>query len=96
MSFVCNEVCVTKVVLERWSGLHWNHISGVIGLNPTVVWGLCVWSLHVLSVPLWVSYWYYSIFPQSKDIHVKLLTDSKLAIGVKSCGGGGITEQSAV
>lgn len=37
--------------------------------------GLPVWSLHVVSVPVWVF-----LLPQSKDMHVWLISDSKLSV----------------
>ncbi len=45
------------------------------GFKPT-------WSLHVLPVPVWVFSGYSGFLPQSKDMQVRLIGDSKLPVGV--------------
>ena len=44
--------------------------------------GLSVWSLHVLPVLAWVFSRYSGFFQQSKDMHVRLISVSKLPVGV--------------
>ena len=56
------------------------HSKKVPGSNPSR--GLSVWSLHVLPVLAWVSSGYSGFLPQSKDMHVRLIGDSKLPVGV--------------
>lgn len=41
-----------------------------------------VWSLHDLPVPVWVLSVYSGFFPQSKDMHIRLIGSSKLAMDV--------------
>ena len=43
---------------------------------------LSVWSLHVLSVYAWVLSGYSCFPPPSNNMHVKLISDSKLTLGV--------------
>jgi len=45
-------------------------------------WGLSVWSLHVLPVYACVISGYSSFLPPSKNMHVRLMGDSKLSRGV--------------
>ena len=52
----------------------------VPGLTPS--WGLSVWSLHVLPVYAWVLSGYSGFHPLSKNMHVRLIGDSKLSLGV--------------
>lgn len=42
-----------------------------------------VWSVHVLTLPAWVSSGYSGFFPQSKHPHVRLIGDCKLATDVR-------------
>ena len=63
-------------------------------LGSTVVWwlallpctkkfpGSSLWSLHVLFVLVWVSSGYTGFLPRSKNMHVRLIGDSKLSVGV--------------
>uniref|UniRef100_A0A7N8WPR4 Acetyltransferase component of pyruvate dehydrogenase complex n=1 Tax=Mastacembelus armatus TaxID=205130 RepID=A0A7N8WPR4_9TELE len=44
--------------------------------------GLSVWSLHALPVLVWVFSRYSGFLPQSKNMYVRLIGDSKLPIGV--------------
>ena len=44
--------------------------------------GLSEWSLHVLPVYAWVLSGYSSFLPPSKNMHVRLIGDSKLSLGV--------------
>ena len=41
-----------------------------------------VWSLHVLPVYVWVLFRYSGFLPLSKSMHVRLIGDSKLSLGV--------------
>ena len=52
----------------------------VPGSIPT--WGLSVWSLYVLPVNAWVLSGYFGFLPPSKNMHVRLIDDSKLSLGV--------------
>jgi len=52
----------------------------VSGSNPS--WGLSVWSLHDLPVYEWLLSGYSGFLPPSKNMHVRLLGDSKLSLGV--------------
>merc|ERR1712035_185044 len=63
----------------QWLALppHSKKVAGSI-----LTWGLSVWSLHVLPVPAWVLSGYSGFLPQSKDMHVRLIGDSKLSVGV--------------
>ena len=56
------------------------HSKRVPGSIPT--WGLSVWSLHVLPVYAWVLSRYSSYLPPSKNMHIRLIGDSKLSLGV--------------
>merc|ERR1712035_272647 len=49
---------------------------------PRLGQGLSVRSLHVLPVPAWVLSGYSGFLPQSKDMHVRLIGNSKLSVGV--------------
>ena len=65
------------------SGLH----GGVVGSNVVVPgsnpgWGLSVWSLHVLPVYAWVLSGYFGFLPPSKNMHVRLIDDYELSLGV--------------
>ena len=44
--------------------------------------GLSVWSLHVLLVYMWVLSGYSGFLPPSKNMHIRLIGDSKLSLGV--------------
>ena len=68
-------------------------------MGYTVVWGLApsphrydsqlvlsVWSLHVLPVYAWVLSGYSGFLPPSKNMHVRLIGDSKLSLGVSVHG----------
>ena len=57
------------------------HSERVPGSIP--IWGLSVWSLHVLPVYAWVLSGYSVFLPLSKNMHVRLIGDSKLSLGVK-------------
>ena len=48
--------------------------------GSTPAWGLSVWSLHVLPVYAWVLFGYSGFFPPSKDMHVRLIGDSKIVL----------------
>ena len=56
--------------------------------GSTSGWGLSVWSLHVLPVYTWVLSGYSDFLPPSKDMHVRLIGDSKMSLGVSvsMCG----------
>ena len=56
------------------------HSERVPGSIPT--WGLSVWSLHVLPLYAWVLSGYSGFLPPSKIMHVRLIGDSKLSLGV--------------
>jgi len=56
------------------------HSKGVPGSIPSS--GLSVWSLHVLPVYACVLSGYYSFLPPSKNMHVRLVGDSQLSLGV--------------
>ena len=62
------------------------HSKRVPGSIPT--WGLSVWSLHVLPVYAWVLSGYSGFLPLSKNMHFRLIGDSKLSLGVSvsMCG----------
>merc|ERR1712035_232177 len=49
---------------------------------PRLGQGLSVRSLHVLPVSAWVLSGFSGFLPQSKDMHVRLIGDSKLPVGV--------------
>ena len=46
------------------------------------IWGLSVWSLHVLPMYAWVLSRYSGFLPPSKNMHGRLTGDSKLSLGV--------------
>jgi len=71
-------VIVKKMVLW-WLALS-PHSERVPGSTPS--WGLSVWSLHVLPVYAWVLSEYSGFLPLSKNMHVRLIGDSKLSLGV--------------
>ena len=48
------------------------------GFKPTS----CVWSLHVLLVPAWVLF---GFLPQIENMHLRLIGQSKLPVGVNVC-----------
>jgi len=48
----------------------------------TRTWGLPVWSLHVLPVYELVLSGYSGFLAPSKNMHVRLIDDSKLSLGV--------------
>ena len=54
------------------------HSEKVPGLILT--WGLSVWSLHVLPVYAWVLSGYSGFLPPSKNMHVRLIGDSKVVL----------------
>ena len=56
------------------------HSKRVPGSIPG--WGLSVWSFHVPPVYVWVLPRYSSFLPSSKNMHVRLIGDSKLFLGV--------------
>ena len=56
------------------------HSERVPSSIPT--WGLSVWSLHVLPVYAWVLSGFSGFLPPSKNMHVRLIDDSKLSLGV--------------
>jgi len=45
-------------------------------------WGLSVWSLHVLLIYAWILSRSSGFLPPSKNMHVRLIGDSKLSFGV--------------
>lgn len=47
-------------------------------LNALVLWGPSVLSFHSLTLPVWALTGYYSFLPQSEDMHVRLIGNSKL------------------
>ena len=51
------------------------HNERVPGSTPG--WGLSVWSLHVLPVYAWVLSGFSGFLPPSKNMHVRLIGDSK-------------------
>ena len=53
--------------------------------GSTLGWGLSLWSLHVLPVYAWVLSGYSGFLPPSKNMHVRLIGDSKLSSGVCGC-----------
>ena len=62
-------------------GLHGGvMVSTVPGSIPTR--GLSVWSLYLLPVYAWVLSGYSGFLPLSKNMHVRLIGDSKLSLGV--------------
>ena len=76
-------------VIEKFNltnEITWYDIRIVPGSIPT--WGLSVWSLHVLPVYAWVLSGYSGFLPPSKNMHVRLIDDSKLSLGVsvRVCG----------
>ncbi len=62
------------------------HSKRVLGLNPPADWDPSVWSLHVLLVPAGVFSGYSGFLPQSTDMQVRLICDSKLPVGVSVSG----------
>ena len=46
--------------------------------GSTPDWGLSVWSLHVLPVYAWVLSGYSGFLPPSKNMHVRLISVSKI------------------
>ena len=50
------------------------------GLNLS--WGISVWGLHVFPMYAWVLFRYSSFLPPSKNMHDRLIGDSKLTQGV--------------
>ena len=60
------------------------HSKKVAGSRPpwSWVWDLSVWSLHVLPVSAWVLSGFSGFLPQSKNMHVRSIGDSKLSLGV--------------
>ena len=59
------------------------HSERVPGLIPT--WGLSVWSLHVLPVYAWVLSGYSGFLPPFKNMHVRLIGDSKKIVLRSEC-----------
>jgi len=62
------------------SGVAVSIVTSQQGSNPG--WGLSVWSLHVLPVYAWVRSAYSGFLPPLKNMHVKLIDNSKLTLGV--------------
>ena len=64
--------------------LHSHFTLGIVKGGCTVVWWLAhsVWSLHVLPVYAWVLSRYSGFLPPSKNMHVRLIGDSELSLGV--------------
>ena len=56
------------------------HSKRVPGGNTS--WGLSVLSLHVLPLYMWVLPVYSSFLQRSKNMHVRLIGDTKLSLGV--------------
>ena len=56
------------------------HSKRFLGWNPGL--GLSVWSLHVLPVYAWVLTGFFGFLPPPKNIHVRLIGDSKLSLGM--------------
>jgi len=54
------------------------HNERVPGLIPTL--GFSVWSLHVLPVYAWDLSRYSGFLPPSKNMHVRLIGDSKIVL----------------
>ena len=48
--------------------------------GSTLGWGLSVWSLHVLPVYAWVLSGYSGFLPPSKNMHVRLISVSKIVL----------------
>ena len=67
-----------------WTVVWWLALSPhgmrVLGSHPD--WDLPVWSLCVLHECLWVLSGYYGFLTLTKNIHVRLIGDSKLTLGV--------------
>ena len=59
------------------------HSERVPGSTPG--WSLSVWSLHVLPVYAWVLSGYSGFLPLSKNMHVRLIGDSKSSLCVWLC-----------
>ena len=59
------------------------HSERVPGSAPG--WGLSVWSLHVLPVYAWVLSGYSGFLTPSKNMHVRLIGDSKLSLRLSVC-----------
>ena len=55
-----------------------SHSERVPGSTPS--WGLSVWSLRVLPVYAWVLSGYSGFLPPSKNMHVRLIGDSKIVL----------------
>ena len=44
---------------------------------------LCVWSLYVLPMSVWVSFGCSGFLPQSKDVRVRWIGQAKLSLSVR-------------
>jgi len=75
-----NKVKLIALRAARWCGAPSPHSERVPGLIPT--WGLSVWSLYVLPVYAWVLSRYSGFLPPPKSMHVRLIGDFKLSLGV--------------
>jgi len=71
--------CVQRCTVVWWLA-PLPHSKRVPGSTPG--WGLSVWSLHVLPVYALVLFGYSGFLPLSKNMHVRLIGDSKLSLGV--------------
>ena len=79
-----------SAVQKRWPQINYGLIligcivSGLAsqqrGFNSRLV--LSVWSLHVLPVYVWLLSGYSGFLPPSKHMHVRLIGESKLSVGV--------------
>ena len=73
--------------LEFEAGLRGGVVVGAVTSQQEGSWFesqlvLSVWSLHVLPVSAWVLSGYSGFLPPSKNMHVRLIGDSKLSLGV--------------
>lgn len=61
--------------MVQWLALFPN-IKKVLGLN--------LWNLHVLPRSVWVLSGHSDFLPQNKDMHVRLIGNSKFPVGVNA------------
>lgn len=61
--------------MMQWLGL-FPDIKKVLGLN--------LWNLHVLPRYVWVLSGHSDFLPQNKDMHVRLIGNSKFPVGVNA------------
>ena len=61
------------------SGLHCGMVVSTVA-SRLPGWGLSVWSLHVLPIYAWILSRYSGFLPLPKNMHVRLIGDSKLII----------------